>query len=399
MAVGAEYRKEKLDQFYNPVLRTGDVSGYGGSFPDVHASRNDTALYGEFNVPLMKTLEANVAVRTDDYSDFGRTNNPKASLRWQPNRDLLLRASWGTGFLAPSLYQLFVPQAAGVSAAGLTDPIRCPVTHDTGLDCNTQFAITTGGNPSLKPEESENSTFGVVFEPTNQLSLSMDYFRIRLKETITTGIPIPTILGDLGTYGYLVTRGPADPNFPNLPGRITNINQTLINLGAIHIEGWDSEVHYRVPRQSWGRLRFDITGTYYTRYDFEALDGSFAGGIANNFGAIVPGVIPRWKHYASITWDQGPWQATVGQTFQTGYIDTQPDPNGDLRRVGTLELYDLQGMYTGFKNLTLSLGCKNIFDRNPPRTNQNNTFQAGYDPNYYDARARFVYGSIRYAFK
>ncbi|HUL96266.1 MAG TPA: TonB-dependent receptor [Usitatibacter sp.] len=399
MALGAEYRKEKLDQFYNPVLRTGDVSGYGGSFPDVHADRDDTALYAEFNVPLLKTLEANVAIRTDNYSDFGRTNNPKASLRWQPNRDLLLRASWGTGFLAPSLFQLFVPQAVGVSQTGLSDPIRCPVTHDTGLDCTTQFQTITGGNPNLRPEESENSTFGIVFEPTNQLSLSWDYFRIRLKETITTGIPIPTILGDLDQYGGLVTRGPVDPNFPNLPGRITSISQTLINLGAVHIEGWDAEAHYRVPRQSWGRLRFDITGTYYTRYDGEALDGSFGGFVANNFGAIVPGVIPRWKHYASITWDQGPWMATLGQTFQTSYIDTQPDPNGDLRRVGTLELYDLQGSYTGFKNLTLTLGCKNIFDRNPPLTNQNLTFQAGYDPNYYDARARFVYGQIRYAFK
>ena len=90
LALGAEYRKEKFDQFYNPVLRTGDVSGYGGSFNDTHASRDDTALYAELNIPLLKTLEANVAIRTDNYSDFGRTNNPKASLRFQPNKDLLL---------------------------------------------------------------------------------------------------------------------------------------------------------------------------------------------------------------------------------------------------------------------------------------------------------------------
>ncbi|HUL96267.1 MAG TPA: hypothetical protein VLT89_17150, partial [Usitatibacter sp.] len=59
----------------------------------------------------------------------------------------------------------------------------------------------------------------------------------------------------------------------------------------------------------------------------------------------------------------------------------------------------LQGSWTGLKNFTFTLGCKNIFDRNPPLTNQQNTFQLGYDPLYYDARARFVYGSIRYAFK
>jgi iron complex outermembrane receptor protein len=73
--------------------------------------------------------------------------------------------------------------------------------------------------------------------------------------------------------------------------------------------------------------------------------------------------------------------------------------NGDQRRVGSLSLWDLQGTYAGFKNTTLTLGVKNLFDTNPPFTNSNLTFQSGYDPSYYDPRARFVYGSIRYAFK
>ncbi len=249
------------------MLRTGDVSGYGGSFNDTHASRDDTALYAELNIPLLKTLEANVAIRTDNYSDFGRTNNPKGSLRWQPSKELLLRASYGTGFLAPSLYQLFSPQVSGLTAPGVTDPVRCPVTHDTGFDCTTQFTTITGGNAALKPEQSENVTAGFVFEPTNALSLSADYFKIRLRDVITTGIPYPTILGDLEQFGNLVTRGPATPDFPNLPGRITAIQQTNINLGSLHIEGWDLEAHYKWPRMSWGRLRFDIAGTYYTRND------------------------------------------------------------------------------------------------------------------------------------
>jgi iron complex outermembrane receptor protein len=76
----------------------------------------------------------------------------------------------------------------------------------------------------------------------------------------------------------------------------------------------------------------------------------------------------------------------------------QTDPDGNLRRVGSMSLWDLQGSYTGFKNFTLTLGAKNIFDTNPPVSNSNLAFQAGYDPSYYDARARFIYGSVRYAF-
>jgi iron complex outermembrane receptor protein len=59
----------------------------------------------------------------------------------------------------------------------------------------------------------------------------------------------------------------------------------------------------------------------------------------------------------------------------------------------------VQGQYTGFKNWTFTLGVRNIMDQNPPLTNKVNTFQAGYDPSYYDPRARFVYGSIAYSFK
>ena len=60
---------------------------------------------------------------------------------------------------------------------------------------------------------------------------------------------------------------------------------------------------------------------------------------------------------------------------------------------------DLQGAYSGLKNWTFTLGVKNLMDTNPPLTNSNLTFQSGYDPSYYDPRARFVYGSIKYAFK
>src|SRR5258706_10921236 len=221
MAVGFEARKEKLTQTPAPVLATGDLSGFGGNVLPVSADRDVNAIYGELNIPILKTLEANVAVRTDDYSDFGRTTNPKASLRWQPSRDILLRSSYGKGFLAPSLYQLFTPQISGVSAPGTTDPVRCPVTHDTGLDCNTQFPLVFGGNPQLNPEKSEQATFGFVWEPTNQWSFSADYFKIRLNNAITNGIPVATILRDLAQFGGLVPRSPApSPGFPNLPTRL-----------------------------------------------------------------------------------------------------------------------------------------------------------------------------------
>ncbi len=69
-------------------------------------NRKQWATFAELNVPIVKTLEGNVALRYDHYSDFGSTTNPKFSLRWQPTREVLVRGSYGTGFLAPSLYSI-----------------------------------------------------------------------------------------------------------------------------------------------------------------------------------------------------------------------------------------------------------------------------------------------------
>jgi iron complex outermembrane receptor protein len=398
MAVGIEGRHETLTQEMAEAIQEGFITGYGGEIKNVSGSRNQWAAFTEFNIPIVKSLEADVAVRYDHYSDFGSTTNPKFSLRYQPTRTVLLRGSYGTGFLAPSLYQLFTPNISGVSQPGLSDPIRCPVTGDTGFDCSTQFGVLFGGNRNLKPETSEQTTAGIVWEPIPNSSISVDWFKINLANAIQNGISPLTILGDLGSFGNLVTRAPAEPGSP-LPGRILSILQTYVNIGAEKIEGIDIEGHYRTPIQGWGRLSFDVSGTYYTKYDGQNPDGSYTSAVGNSYGQVVTGVIPRWKQYASLTWDQGPWSATLANTYQTSYIDQQTDLDGNLRKVGALSLWDLQGSYTGFKNLKLTLGVKNLFDTNPPVSNQQSTFIVGFDPTYYDPRGRFVYGSVTYTFK
>ena len=173
----------------------------------------------------------------------------------------------------------------------------------------------------------------------------------------------------------------------------------FVNIGRQKIEGIDVDARLTSQATNVGRFRALLTGTYYIKYDVLQPNGQFAGFISNAFQAVATGITPRWKSYAALTWDYGPWTATLGNTYQSSYIDVNPDVDGNLRRVGSMSLWDLQGSYTGFKNLTLTLGVKNLMDTNPPFTNSNLTFQGGYDPSYYDARARFVYGSVRYAFK
>jgi iron complex outermembrane receptor protein len=283
------------------------------------------------------------------------------------------------------------------------DPLRCPTTGDSN-DCATQFTERFGGNPNLKPQRSEQLTLGFVFEPIAGVSLALDWFDLDLKDVFSNGPSSAQILGDLAQYGNLVTRGPVQPQYPTIPGPITAIDQRFINQGSNKIEGIDININAQGPVTEWGRFGFNLDGTYYTKYDVQNADGSFTNRISNTFEWNVSGVIPRYKQYATISWTRGPWSATIGNLYQSSYVDLQPvdfTPEGDpiTRRVGTLSLWDLYGSYTGFKNWKFTLGVQNLFDRDPPNTNTNETFQQGYDSTYYDARARFVYGSVTYTFQ
>ena len=397
LALGAEVRREEYLLDPNPTIQTGDSSGYGGNYLVTDRTRRVDAMFTELNLPLLKGLEFNAAVRFDRYEGVGNSTTPKASVRWQPMPQLLLRGAIGKGFRAPSLQDLYLPQTTGVTAAGLSDPARCPTTGSR-TDCSAQFNIINGGNPALSPEKSTNATLGVVLSPIPQLTLALDAFRINLEDAINNGIEPAVILGDLARYGSLVTRGAVDPAFPNLPGPITSIQQTNINLGAVKVAGVDVDFKYNFALAG-GRFTASLAGTYFSKYDTQNLDGSFSNGL-DAVNTLTGGVVPRWRHYAAVDWTGGPWGFTLSQTWQKRYHDLPPTGGTPLRRVGVYELWDLQARYLGVKNLELRAGVRNLFDKDPPYSNAGGqvAFQGGYDPAYADPRGRFFYAGLTYKF-
>jgi len=221
------------------------------------------------------------------------------------------------------------------------------------------------------------------------------------------------VLGDVAQYGHLITRAAPDANFPNLPGRIISIDQRYINIGGTKIQGIDTNLQYSAPPTPYGRFRITMSGTYYIKYDVQQNDGSYAGFISNTFASAVTGVTPRWKSYQTVSWDNGPWSIVLGNSYQSSYTDAQCDftdthadadcelaAGGGLKRtVSSMSLWDLQTSWKGWKNVTLTLGAKNLLDTNPPKSNQQNSFQLGFDPSYYDPRGRVVYVQATYKFK
>ena len=395
VAMGVDWRKEELDLLNADFLSTGDIIGGLGAIPSLSGfNRRVTAVFAEVNLPVLRNVEVNVAVRHDRYSDFGSTTNPKVTVRYTPTRELLLRAAYGTGFRAPTLYDLFQPLLTTNTGGAFDDPLRCATTQLV-IDCNLQFNARQGGNPLLQPEKSKQWYAGVVFEPTNSLSLGVDFYRIYIKNLIST-IDDATIFDDFARWAPTqIFRGPVDPNFPNLPGPIAFVLESTVNVGKQEARGLDFDATFRAPATAMGRLVAKYNGSYIMSWKQSTFDSEDYPDYVGTRGGYQP--IPRFRHYASIDWTSGAWGATIAQSYQSGYKEDDRVTGGE-RRVGSYELYDFQARFTGFKRIGVTLGVRNLFDRAPPTSNQGQTFQVGYDPSYGDPRGRMYYGTVRVRF-
>ena len=392
-AVGAQFRDESFQTRPSAALFSGDIAGLGGATAPVDRSRKITSLFGELVVPVLKTLEGNVAARHDRYNDIGNADTYKASVRWQPISSVVVRGGTGTGFRAPTLVELWLPQTVGTSAQFT----------DSKFPTNTDIQVNelSGGNPLLKPEKSTQTTLGIVFQPMNNVSMSLDYWRMEVDGIITAPSTQEIVnrfrAGD-PAYANLVKLGPAGD-----VDQTTAINQ---NVGKAKIEGIDVEASGKFPLAG-GRVDLSVNGTYYIRYDQVSPGGS----LSRKVGTMVEpngdpvleadggGVVLRWRHRLAATYTTGPWGLTLAQNFYTGYRTGDRKVDFVPNFVPNTATYDLNVRYTGVKNLTLAVGVKNLLDSNPPiYVPVSNQFQAGYDINQYDPRSRFVYGTANYKF-
>jgi iron complex outermembrane receptor protein len=394
-AVGGEIRRETFA--YNPAvaIQTGDIAGQGGNALPEDASRDVESAYVELNAPIVKGLDVDTAVRYDHYQHIGSTVNPKASVKWQPDSWLLVRASAGTGFRAPSLTDLYAAQASSVTGNGTRDPIQCPTFAANNPACSFQFTTITGGNPNLTPEKSTTFTFGTVIEPVKNLTVGLDSFWIFLKnEIVGGGLNYAFILQNAQTatqYANLLTRDAA--------GNITSISQTNANLFKLNTSGLDIDLKYSFDVGNAGRVSLLGNGTYFYKYATQNADGSWTGQIDKGLTS-VGGVISRWRHNATALYEIDAFNISLTQNFQKKYHDSAGNISGVSRDVAAYQTFDLQASYAVLKQLKFALGVRNIFNQNPPYANyagSANNFVGGYDLSYGDPLGRFVYARVTYS--
>ena len=410
-AFGAEYRKEKYSYIATDI--TAQLPSLGvDPDSDVSGDRNVMAAFVEMNFPIIKSLELTVAARYDRYSDFGNTFNPKVGVRYQPIKQVLLRGSYNTGFRAPTLYEIYQPASLTFTSDNYNDPVLCPNGTavggaSPGVVCGQQVLQRLGGPvgtgrpaSALKPEESKTHTIGIVLEPTDSVTLGIDFWRISLENQID-GLAEQAIFGNVGKYASrffrcsqvtAAVRSTIDSclNFPNFDP-IAFIDTPNENLGKLRTNGVDISLNWRIGRTAFGNWGFALDGTYVDKYEYQRETG---GEYVQNAGVYADeSPVFRWQHVATVSWNAGNWGVQFANRYKSGYKDQDPG-----RSVSNYSIYDLAATWTGVRNLTVGLGVKNVLDKDPPLSVQATTFQRGYDPRFTDPLGRTFVMRAAYKF-
>ena len=405
IAVGAELRHEKYTNLANTAYASTVVSSSGyDPNTDNEGKRSVYAIYSELNVPVTKTFEVTGSIRYDHYPDFGSTTNPKLSAKWAPNDKIAVRGALTTGFRAPSLYELNSAQVFTNTANNWDDPIRCPGGHpiagaSASDNCAVQFMALTGGNPKLQPEKSKSATFGFVLQPAPEFDATIDFWWVRLTNTIGA-LADSTVFGDpLGAYashfvraadGSLASDG-SQCNTVSNPGPACGYVVLLNdNLGGVQTNGVDVSANYRL-RTGMGNWLFRVSETYVSKYQYQTEKN---GPWFQNVGVYSNGSpVFRNQFVASANWTMGAWAAGIVNHYKSGYIDEDGVGN-----VGAYSTWDVFGSWSPNKQITLTLGVKNALDKKPPATVQAATFQVGFDPRFADPLMRNYYVRASYKF-
>ncbi|MBI3714358.1 MAG: TonB-dependent receptor [Burkholderiales bacterium] len=395
-AIGIEARKEEseftldrhtLDQMM--ISRASGLVNAKNNFGDRHLS----AMYTELSIPATTALELQAAARYDKYSDAGSTFNPKLGFRYQPGKQWLLRGSANSGFRAPTLYELNGPVVDGITSRQFDDPLLCPngvakPGVNPNISCGMNLPTRFGGNPDLKPEKSKSYSLGFLVEPMTGFTTSLDYSKILISQTIGLNLVEDEILADPVKY--------ASRFHYNASGTALDyINvASLNNSGERMTRALDLTLQWRPPQTSLGWFDFWFNGTYVLRDTFQNTDDS---PVQENI-ALYNGAT-RWRHNASARLSSGAWSGTLSQRYSSSYLDQNQVAEAFRREVAAYSIWTFSLNYTGWKNLNLSMGVKNLLNTDPPFSNQAPNPQSGYDPRFADPIGRSFYMRATYKFR
>lgn len=386
LAFGVTYREEDIS--FNPDGQKSSYSTIGDTnVVGTEGSRKATEVFVESLVPIIESLDLELAARFSDYSDFGSQVSPKVSLRYQPMTDFLLRGTFSQGYRAPTLRELY--QGPAEAFAFFNDPCSVPGTCAQDSDPSIfQFLTLQGGNPDLKAEESESFTFGFAYSPNFGLNLKADYFQVETKNAIDINgqFVIDQFRASEGAvFGENVV---VDEN-----NNIRQVNAIALNLAARKVKGADFAVDYTINFAPH-RLTLGLSGTHFIEYlnqadassEFENVVGKFVDAASNGRGSI-----PKWKANFNVVHATGPMLTALTTNF-TSELDTGSAVD-EYKTMDAWLTHDLQFSYH-LEDIRsrISLGINNLLDEKPPVSDT--AFNDNIDARTHNLIGRYFYARL-----
>jgi iron complex outermembrane receptor protein len=409
-STGLSYRRETGRYEYDPLRASGvvgqlqaDVPGGAFNAKEAYAETRMTLLH---DLPVVQQLELSGGVRYSDFSNFGRHSAWQSGLRWQPLRNISVRASYATGYRAPSIAELYQVQVASLSNE-LSDPCgndpspaqraNCAARGVPGgsyvQDINTGFTTLSGGNTKLEPERSRSFNAGIDLHWDRGLAgrAGIGFFR-----TVVTGFvsaaAVSTLLSEC-----------ADDNLDAACNRITrnadgSLQRVLAmeqNFGRMTVRGLDFTVNAEATTAA-GRFQAGLLSTYLMHRDKQPFDGSIVLHDAGKLDADELKAYPHWRGLAHLDWQLGAWRAAyavqiIGTFTEPVFFDDGPSTHS----VTTVVYHDIEGGYDFAPAIQLRIGIDNLTDKDPPYVD--NHSDANTDAATYRLLGRTYYARVRFA--
>ncbi|MFC5458308.1 TonB-dependent receptor domain-containing protein [Massilia niabensis] len=404
LAVGIEHREVQGYDIPDQFSQSGYSTNLSGQATIGKYSVREA--YAELNIPVLKNkpfaelLSFNLATRHSDYSNFGVTNNSKASFMWKPVKDVLFRGTWAEGFRAPTVddvsgggsqsFDTFLDPCDtrfGEASRNATVQARCvaagtnatyrqlqqagtPITSTGGTQGLVAFN-SGAGNQFLTPETAVTKTAGLVYSPSfvPGFTVGLDWYNIAIKNRITA----------IGA-GYVANQCyiEGSPNFCSvirrdpITGQINQLSRGNANLGEMETEGLDLALNYRLPRTAYGqfslRSETSYTDSFRTRGTADSEWNEYAGEYFYN----------RVKSNNSVDWSMGNWSANWGFRYYSPVKDSCWDtdiecnmPTADTtfgtgaNKLGSVTIHDMSVGYKTSWNGRILVGVNNVFNKEP----------------------------------
>lgn len=444
LAVGAEYRRESADFVPDAASQAGTVAG--NKVPRTKGAFQVSELFAEGivpvvkDLPLMKYLEVNGAVRWAHYSTAGDATSWKYGLLWQTFDDVRIRAAESSATRAPNISELFSPAAQTFPGMSTTaDPCIHPADANIASNCAKAIAALgagvsgpnyggaigqaqaqgvggyQSGNPNLKPETAKTLTFGIVYTPSwlQSFQATVDYYDIRVKGYVSGLSLTDTLNACYGapTAGYAtnvacqqIVRTPVAGIVPGqLVADISQVNFPTLNLGSIKTNGIDANITYAFSLSDLAD-GLENAGAFSTALDVNYInawtqDPGVAGADATPFGGTVG--TQHFRGKLRTTYSLDPLTVTTTLRYVGGaYVSRVDFPIDTFGNGIRSQMYvDLNVTYALTEKLDLYVGVNNLFDKAPPEIFPGSGYDntgTGTIADVYDPIGMYLYAGVNF---